>query len=99
MFDRVAERFRERRLRILSRQRLAAPFEESCRDPRRFQPGGAAFAVQVLRRAAGTVRAELTLFTSCGRLFGEKIFFAPNASECLTEFRPRNDKPLLLYTK
>ena len=44
---------------------------------------------------SGTVRAELTLFSSCGRLFGEKIVFAPDASEGLTEFCPRNDEQLL----
>ena len=48
---------------------------------------------------AGKVRAELTLFTSCGRLFGEKIFFVPNVFEWRKEFRPRNDLPLLFYRK
>ena len=56
---------------------------------------------------SGKVRAELTIFTSCGRLFGEKVFFdAPDwlkdwrprqPPEWLKEWRPRNDKPLLFY--
>lgn len=48
---------------------------------------------------AGKIQVKLTLFTSCGRLFGEKIFLTPDASECLKEFRPMNNKPLLFYRK
>jgi len=51
---------------------------------------------------SGTVRAELTLFTSCGRLFGMKAFRGSDPKdpgEWLKDFGPKNDKPLLLYSK
>ncbi|MBP5640228.1 MAG: hypothetical protein J6X55_12160 [Victivallales bacterium] len=50
---------------------------------------------------SGKANIELTIMTSCGRYFGEKIFF-PDAScvfgKWLRNYRPRNDKPLLFYS-
>ena len=47
---------------------------------------------------SGPVRVELTVFTSCGRLFGEKAFQDPR-SNWLHEFRPDNGKEILAYGK
>ena len=52
------ERLGERRPRILGRKHFPAPFEDFRRDPCRFDADGAAFAVQVLRRAAKTFRTN-----------------------------------------
>ncbi len=40
---------------------------------------------------------ELTILTSCARLFGEKAFSRPKPWECLRMYRPKNEKPLLFY--
>ena len=48
----------------------------------------------------GTVEAELVLYTSCARLFGEKVFDAPVfRSGWVKNAWPRNGKELLIYTK
>ncbi len=45
----------------------------------------------------GTAMVELTILTSCARLFGEKAFSRPKPWECLRMYRPQNEKPLLFY--
>ena len=54
-----------------------------------------------IQEKSGTVQVELTIITSCARLFGEKAFSSSNTWKWLPEwlhwFRPRNEKPLLFY--
>jgi len=48
----------------------------------------------------GQVDVELTLYTSCARLFGEKAFNAPVfIHSWVKDSWPRNRKPLLFYSK
>lgn len=49
---------------------------------------------------SGTVNAELILYTSCGRYFGEKAFQTPIfKSGWVKDSWPRNRKPLISYTE
>ena len=53
-------------------------------------------------KISGTVRVELTILPSCGRLFGVKAFRDPDPKDPLAwlkDFGPKNDRPLLFYRR